>query len=212
MACSNNHENIEPGKFCPVCGERVGRSEAFAQNTSYVADAEYLGAESQPNGATLAKTPKLIALVSIAVSLVLVIAGITANKIGWDNLMAQLTSDIANATSNNSSSNDSSSNSTPYTWAPSGYTEWNSEVAYQFDNSDSCQNDGGNGCFLIRVTPSSSCSAVSGTMDLKDSNGIVVNTASASAGSVESGKYVQLEFDDPDGSASKGSLTSLYCD
>ena len=61
------------------------------------------------------------------------------------------------------------------------------------------------------MTTVGSCSEVTGSMDMEDSSGNVLNSVDASAGSVSVGHYVELEFDDPDGSATNGSITSLVC-
>jgi hypothetical protein len=216
MACTNNHANIAPGGFCPLCGARAEAPVSFMptlpptqpMNTEENEHHDYYVEKSSSS-----KAPKVIALASIIVSLILVIAGIVANKSGYDGVMNQVASDVNtdlnNSTSGTTSSGDSSGDTS---WVPSGYTDWNSAIAYQVDTTDSCQTDGGNGCWIILVTPNTYCSSVSGTMDLKDSNGNIVNSVDASAGSVTSGHYQQLEFDDPDGSAAKGVITSLTCD
>jgi hypothetical protein len=220
MECSVNHSSIEAGKFCPACGLQVTSNSTAAPifsgrpddlDETFAAEGSFTSNERSPE-----RLPKILGLVALGVATVLMVTGIIANKVGWDAGINQIDNIINNATSSagsTSSSGTDSSSSGDTSWVPSGYTASpdDSTIAYQFDDSATCQSDNGNGCFTVRVTASTVCSTVAGSMDLKDSNGNVINTVTASGGQVVSGNYESLEFDDPDGSASRGQLTSLTC-
>ena len=214
MECSVNHANIEDGKFCPSCGVQVtgGVTTPPVSFNVGVGSYAYEGTISS-NKSSPDRLPKLIGLISLGLAVVLMVTGIVANKMGWDNLVNQITNSVNNTSSSTGTDNSGSSNTGDTSWVPSGYTVSpdDSTVAYQFDNTDKCQSDNGNGCWLVRVTPQGICSSVSGSMDLKDSSGTYVNSADASGGSISVGSSEVLEFDDPDGSASTSNLTSLTC-
>lgn len=214
MECSVNHANLEAGKFCPSCGVQVSGGAAPSPVSfevgagSYAYEGSSASTQSSPD-----RLPKLIGLISLGLAAVLMVTGIVANKMGWDNLVNQITNSVNDTSSSSGTDNSGGGLLGDTSWVPSGYTASpdDSTIAYQFDSTDKCQSDNGNGCWLVRVTPQGVCSSVSGSMDLKDSSGTYVNTADASGGSISVGSSELLEFDDPDGSASTSNLTSLTC-
>jgi hypothetical protein len=210
MACSKNHAEIPTGKFCPECGIRIHGVPEFTNSSTEVSEPLYTGgfidSSADPHTSKVAKGPKLIALVAVAVSTVLLITGIVSNKLGFDQTLRSIDAIVNNNTYTDTTTTDSS-------WVPAGYTQWTEDpsLAFQFNNSASCQSDYGNGCFMLDVVTSGTCSSVYGDMDLTDSNGAYVNSTSASGGALYSGDTMTLEFDDPDGSATHAKITSLVC-
>jgi hypothetical protein len=96
-------------------------------------------------------------------------------------------------------------------WVPTGYTAWNNDVAYKFNDGSDFSCDHGERCWQMEVVSKDGCGSLYAELALNDSAGNNVGYTNETTSSLLPKQKALLTFNTYTESAAQGRLAKISC-